>query len=427
MGEPARSSVAQVAAPRGVGGSGSSRDRRGRDLSLCQLPPGARPPVPPGATGTPDPVPPGATGTPHPMHLPAPRGIPDSAPPGATGYPQGAVPHSAHRPVPSIGTPDSRRCHRGFLRTREPRLHQDARPGCPWCYWNTRPHPPCRTPTALIHRCHGDARPRNPRRHPTRPINPSGATRDDGSRSPGATGTPNSVHLPVRSARPRCQRDPRCPPPAPRIPVPPVPGVGIPGAPSVSVSSVPPFPVSPTKPGSPVVSPPHIFPAGTLRYYPATPLVSPGTNPIDFGTGRYRSLRYPPVSTPGDNRGFWGIWPAVPGVGSAVSAAPIVPLQRQRPPARSHRELEPPWGPGSAAGAGGAAGTSVPGPCLASQNPRPCEDQGVWGQPDTGGARRAHGGTRGGGPGRAPSLPPPAARYLTPAPLLLSPAPDGVP
>lgn len=96
--------------------SGSSRDRRGRDLSLCQLPPGARPPALPGATRTPDPVPPGATGTPHPVHLPAPRGTPDSAPPGATGYPQGAIPHSAHLPVPSTGTPDSRRWHRGFLR-----------------------------------------------------------------------------------------------------------------------------------------------------------------------------------------------------------------------------------------------------------------------------------------------------------------------
>lgn len=198
--------------------SGSSRDRRGRDLSLSRSANSRRvrdPRLFPVLLGLltqfhPRPIP--CTSQRH-------AGSPTRLPPVPAGTHKGQS-RTAHtaRSLPlgplTLAGVTGRSFGGGS------RLHRDARPGCPWCYRNTRPHPPCRTPTALSHRCHGDARPRNPRRHPTRPINPSGAARDDGSRSPGATGTPNAVHLPVRSARPRCQRDPLPPVPPARSPHP---------------------------------------------------------------------------------------------------------------------------------------------------------------------------------------------------------------
>lgn len=258
MREPARSPIAQAAAPGPAQllteewvVSGSSRDRRSRDLSLCQLPPGVRAPALPGATGTPDPVPPGATGTPDPVHLPAPRGTPDSVPPGATGYPKGQS-RTAHTawslpPGPMTLAGGTGSSFHSVLRTREPRL---------------QPVPPgraTRLPVVLLghpstytlqdaHRPEPPVPPGCPTQIPPVPpdtpdLSPSGAARDDRSCSP-------RCH---RDTRPRAPPGARSPPPlpagppapgAPRIPVPPVPGCrrgGAPGpAPATAAPRAPP-------------------------------------------------------------------------------------------------------------------------------------------------------------------------------------------
>ncbi|XP_063281225.1 uncharacterized protein LOC134565541 [Prinia subflava] len=162
-------------------------------------------------------------------------------PPGATGYPQGAVPHSAHSPVPSTGTPDSRRWHRGFLPQRPSDTRAPVPPGRAVLLGHRttstlqdahRPEPPvppgCRTQIPLVP-------------PDTRSPNPSGAARDSGSRSPGATGTPGARSPPPLPARPRA------------------PGaLGAPGA-----RSPPPLPARPRAPGAP-----RPVPASRCRPYP---------------------------------------------------------------------------------------------------------------------------------------------------------------
>lgn len=182
---------------------------------------------------------------------------------------------------------------------------------------------------------------------------------------------------------------------------------------------------------------PRRYPPNTLRYHPGTLRYGSGTSrdapryhpvssqPVPLGLpwylpvptryssvpDRYPPLPYPPVSTPGDKPGVLGDLArcarvgSAPGAGSLFRPSPLVPAAAAEPRGTvppgnwSHPEAsasvprEPQPAPEM------LPGPPVPGPCLASRNPGPREERRGRGQPGTRGARRAHGGIRGGGPG----------------------------
>lgn len=186
---------------------------------------------------------------------------------------------------------------------------------------------------------------------------------------------------------------------------------------------------------------PRRYPPNTLRYHPGTlrydsstsrdaPRYHPvSSQPVPSGTtgvlpwylpvptrytsvpGRYPPLPSPPVSTPGDKPGVLGDLArsaragSAPGVGSPVRSSPLVPPAAAEPPGTvppgdwSHPGASAPVPREPQPAPGVLRGPPVPGTCLASRNPGPREERRGRGQPGTRGARRAHGGIRGGGPG----------------------------